>query len=130
MHGIIGAFFGLIFSLFIILLLNASELSEKATELISNPIYLIFILSATIAGLIIGYLTRLIGKDKAFHMKFESPINDTIVIATGILAGTIMKGRAVFVLIVLLFWLTYRSIIIIIFRLNKNSSEGKKQPKE
>lgn len=127
MQGIIGAFLGFLISfLASILLLNQPGAFQKVPDLLKQPIYSVFIIVGTFAGMLVGYLCRTTHFDNdnpkkesgkegepATTIQFNDSLADTIVTVTGIFYGVIVLlldrwWHYFFIVPVLLLWFRFR----------------------
>lgn len=142
MQGIICAFVGFVIcSLISILLINQPGAFEKAAELVKHPIYILFIITGTFLGLVIGYLGKTVktpynhlkkesGKEeKPVIIQFNESLSDTIVVVVGLFSGIIafLSDRweyCVFIFAVLFLWVVYRVTVLF----SKRCSQAEQSP--
>lgn len=138
MQGIIGAFLGFLISfLASILLLNQPGAFQKVPDLLKQPIYSVFVIVGTFAGMLVGYLCRTTHfdneypkKDTAVVYPFNDALADTIVTVACIFFGVIVHPldhccHYIFIFLVLLLWFLFRKGVFP----RKNSQSGQEKAK-
>ncbi|MCX6579443.1 MAG: hypothetical protein NT166_04605 [Candidatus Aminicenantes bacterium] len=130
MQGIIGTFLGFLISFLVsILLLNQPGAFQKVPDLLKQPIYIVFIIVGTLAGMLVGYFSKAMrfandnlkkesGKEgePATTIQFNDSLADTIVTVTGIFYGLIVVllkswWHYFFIVPVLLLWFLFRKSV-------------------